>query len=807
MSNLQIRPCLLAVAIALAASPFAPLALADGVASITAPRGFNIPAGDLGETLSRIAHETGQVLSVSPALIAGKRAPAVQGQLSAEQAINQALSGSGLIFSTTASGTYTVEPGDEHDLPLTTISAAQSGFTQDSISSDNGFVARRSTTATKTDTPLLETPQSISVVSREQMDIQGAQNLSSALRYSAGVSAGFYGDDARYDWLTVRGFNMSNLGLFRDGLRASNNGMFGRADSYGLERVEILKGPASVLYGQNAPGGMINLVTKRPSDEPFHEIQLGYGSYDDKQARLDLNDSLNDSHTVLGRLTLNLRDSGTQVDHTDDDHLYVAPSITFRDDQTSLTLLSSYQHDNSAWGTWMPAKGSLIPGPTGYLSHNFYAGDPNFNKFERDQYSLGYLFEHRFNDTWLYRQNVRVDTGSYDAKAVRNRGWVDPDTSTLLYRDAGIYRFNSDVYSFDNQVQANFETPGIEHTSLVGFDYTWQRGNNRQLSGPASLLDVTNPGAATPTPTPTIPYKRVIDVQQTGVYAQHQLKIQDHWIARVGVRHDQANTEVDVNNNGSKVGGSLNEGATTWQGGLLYLFDNGLAPYYSYAQSFLPTTSNSVSGQPYKATTGTSHELGIKYQPPGGDMLLTAAVFDIKQKNMVTVDPVDPNLMTQTGEVESKGLELEGKFTPVPGLDLTASYTYLDARVTKDNVPGKVGTRFADNWGTTNPRHSASVWADYTHQDGVLKGLGYGVGVRYVGARPDYNDDYTQVRDTPGYSLVDSMIHYQLDSHWNLQLNVDNVANKSYVANNCYFLDTCYYGPQRTFLATARYRW
>ena len=807
MPNLHLRPHLLAVAIALAPFPFASLALAESGPAVTATQPFDIPAGDLGETLSRIAHETGRVLSISPQLIAGKRAPAVQGRMSADQAVNQALAGSGLILSTTASGAYTLQPGNVRDLPVTTINATSAGFTQDSISSDNGFVAHRSTTATKTDTPLLETPQSISVVNREQMDTQGSQNLSDALRYSAGVSAGYYGDDARYDWLTVRGFSMSNLGLFRDGLRASNNGMFGRADSYGLERVEILKGPASVLYGQNAPGGMINLVTKRPGDEPFHEVQAAYGSFDDKQLRLDLNDALDDSRNVLGRLTLNLRDSGTQVDHIDDDHLYVAPAITFRNEQNSFTVLASYQHDRSAWGTWMPTKGSLIPGPTGYLPHDFYAGDPNFNDFKRDQYSLGYLFEHRFNDTWLYRQNVRVDTGSYDAKAVRDRGWVDPDTSTVLYRDAGIYQFDSDVYSFDNQLQADFQTPGIQHTTLLGFDYTWQRANNRQYSGPASWLDVTNPSAVAPTPTPTTPYQRVIDVQQTGVYAQHQMKIEDHWVARVGVRHDQANTEVDVNNNGNKVGGTLNEGATTWQGGLLYLFDNGLAPYYSYSQSFLPTTSNSASGQPYKATRGTSHELGIKYQPSGSDMLLTAALFDIVQKNMVTTDPVDTTLMTQTGEVESKGLELEGKFTPAPGLNVTASYTYLDARVTRDNVPGKVGTRFTDAWGTTNPRHSLSLWTDYTHSDGALKGLGYGVGARYVGARPDYSDDYTQVRDTPGYTLVDSMVHYQLDAHWNLQLNVDNVMNKSYVANNCYFLDTCYYGPQRTFLASARYRW
>lgn len=806
MPNLQIRPCLLAAAIALATAPFVSHAQADSDA-VAVAQAFNIPAGDLGETLSHIAHQTGDMLSVNPSLIAGKRAPAVQGQMSTAQAINQALAGSGLIFSTTASGAYTVLPGGAHDLPATTISGSQSSFTQDSISNDKGFVARRSTTATKTDTPLLETPQAISVVTREQMDNLGAQNLSSALRYSAGVSAGFYGDDPRYDWLTVRGFTMSQLGMFRDGLRSSNNGMFGRADSYGLERVEILKGPASVLYGQNAPGGMINIVTKRPSDEPFHEVQLGYGSFDNKQARLDLNDALNDSGTVLGRLTMNVRDSQAQIDHAVDDHVYVAPAITFRNDDTSLTVLASYQHDTSGWGTWLPAKGSLVRGPTGYLSHHFYGGDPDFNTFKRDQYSLGYLFEHRFNDTWLYRQNVRVDTGSYDAKAVRSLGWIDPDNSAVLFRDAGIYKLNSEVYSFDNQLQANFDTPGIEHTSLVGFDYTWQRSNNRQLSGPASPLDLNNPGAVTPTAKPTVPYQRVIDVEQIGAYAQHQVKIDDHWIARVGVRHDQAKTDVDVNNNGRKVGGNLDQGATTWQAGLLYLFDNGLAPYYSYAESFLPTTANSANGKPYKATTGTSHELGIKYQPPGSDLLLTAAVFDIVQKNMVTTDPIDTRIMIQTGEVESKGLELEGKYTPTPGLDLTASYTYLDARVTKDNTPGKEGTRFTDSWGTTNPRHSASAWADFTHQEGQLKGLGYGVGVRYVSGRPDYNDDYSQVRETPGYTLVDSMIHYQLDAHWNLQLNVDNVTNKSYIANNCYFLDTCYYGPQRTFLASARYRW
>lgn len=669
-----------------------------------------------------------------------------------------------------------------------------------------GFVATRSVTGTKTDTPITEIPQAISVVTQDQITEQGAQTISEALRYTPGVFSGINGESAHYDETRIRGFLPY---YYLDGMPLPLNRFFGtpRIEPYGLERVEVLKGPSSVLYGQNSPGGLINMISKRPTLTPFGEIEFQTGSYDRLQGAFDFGGPANADKSFLYRFTGLVRDSDTMVNFAKDQRLFLAPSFTFRNFDSSLTLLMQYGKDKGSYPQqYLPAQGTLFSNPNGKISRSFFVGEPNWDRFEREQWAVGYAFEHRFNEVLQFRQNLRYMSVDNYWQAHRSEG-LQPDLVTL---NRGAYSQDTDARTFtiDNQFQADFATGPLQHKVLFGLDYFRTSGNNDfrvafppMWGGTVQPINVFNPVYNGSVP-PLSPRNKYYDTKdQLGIYVQDQIKF-DRWILTVGGRHDW--TEVSSVDTGPfpVPYDAAKHQASTGRAGLGYAFDNGVTPYIAAATSFEMETGVDAAGKLFEPTTGVQYEAGIKYQPVGTKALFTAAVYDLTRKNVVSSTPSFVSI--QTGEINVRGIELDAKVSVTDQLDLIAAYTYMDSEITQSANPAELGKP-----APMTPRNMASGWIDYV----VLPGLKLGGGVRYVGANYSQTSDFTVEQfPVPSYVVYDAAVRYDFGAldrslkGLELRVNATNLFDKNYVTY-CYGYAYCSLAPGRTVLATMAYRW
>ncbi|WP_043832619.1 TonB-dependent siderophore receptor [Muricoccus aerilatus] len=665
-----------------------------------------------------------------------------------------------------------------------------------------GFVARQQITGTKTDTPLIENPQSISVVPRDQIDARQAQTLGEALRYSAGVRVENYGTDSRTDWFQLRGFNAQDVGIFLNGLRY-NAGYAGNVyETYGLERYEILRGPTSVLYGQIAPGGLVNQVSRRPTDTPQGEVRLTAGSYGRTQAQGTTSGPLTADGTWSYSLTALGRASQTPVDGMRDDRVFVAPALTWRPDpNTSLTVLGYYQHDETSGNQFLPYDGTVRPTPYGRIGRNRFTGEPDFDRYDRTQYGLGYEFSHRFNNVFSFQQNLRYAHTGIDWQQVYGNG-LDTDRRTL--KRIG-YAADIDVNTFhvDNQLRADFNTGPVSHTVLAGFDYSQVAYRNNQSFANAAGLDVLSPsyGAALPTLSP-FNFTRQ-NTTQYGLYLQDQIRI-DRLILIAGLRQDYARADTLNRLDGSN--SYQNDDAFTWRAGALYLFDNGLAPYLSYARSFQPQIGTDLRGNTYDPLRGEQYEAGIKFQPVGLRSFVQASAFHLTQRNSLTPDPASTFNNIATGQIRVRGLELEAVAELGAGITLTGSYTYLDPEITRSTVADELGNRPVGV-----PRNTAGLYAEYTFVTAPkpLSGLTLGLGTRYLGNTTTANANYNVV---PSTVLFDATVRYDLAAlsermqGLTLAVNASNLADTRYVSR-CTSDTACFYGNRLNVLGSVAYRW
>ncbi len=667
----------------------------------------------------------------------------------------------------------------------------------------NSFVAKTSAAATKTDTPILETPQSISVVTREQLDKRDVKTVVEALQYVPGIYTHPGGKDPRFDQYQIRGFDAQGNGAFRDGLKelgsAANFNHF-RTEPYGLERIEVIRGPSSVLYGQIAPGGLVNAITKRPTSETLREVQGKIGSNDLFDGAFDLSGASDPSAEFMFRLTGLVRDSDAQVAHfadfVPDDRVFIAPSFTWRpDDNTTFTLLTDFQRDKS--GNAFPV--SLVTLGPGFTlpardakALPLYLGDPSFNKFDQEQFRIGYQFEHRFNETFTVRQGLRYGEVDLDYRYLTGNAVVGaPSTFNRLAVSIGE---ETSSFTTDNQLQAKLSTGGVKHTILTGVDY--QRfgleSETRRNAGPS--LNINNPVYwQVVTPPTTLVASTDQSADQTGIYAQDQAKL-DGWLLTLGGRYDWAT--VDTLNRISNRRTKSNDEAFTGRAGLTYLFDFGLAPYASYSESFLPTTGTDFSGNPFDPTTGQQYEVGLKYEPLGTRSRLTLAAFDLTQQNVLITDPVNAGFSVQTGEVRSRGFEAEASASLTDGLELIATYTLMDVEVTK-STQGNVGKT-----PIITPEEMASIFADYTIQSGPFARLGFGAGARYIGE--SYKDLPNNVTND-AYTVFDAGAHYALADGTLLQVNANNIFNNGDAT--CTTSGGCQYISPRVVTGKVTYRW
>lgn len=679
------------------------------------------------------------------------------------------------------------------------------GVSQEPTAPVKGMVATKTLSATKTSAELVKTPQSVSVVTRDQMDALDATSVSQALRYTAGAFTEYRGSSNRNDEVFVRGF--SYVPKFLDGLSfgATASSQTGTVDPWLLERVELVRGPASVLFGQVNPGGLISMTSKRPTSEPIHKVQFSTGNRDLAEGAFDFGGPLSDDGRVMYRLNGIARTQHNQVEDYKDSRVAIAPAITwYPNDQTRFTLLTSYQKDPDAgYRNFLPAYGTVTSANGKYIPLDFNVSDPDYDQSWREQTMVGYEFEHQFNDMMTFRQNARY--ASIKQKYRYLVYFNSKPESTLLSRRAQHEERTTNEFGIDNQLEAQFATAQMNHTLLGGLDY--KSSNDKQLlmrgSGSQYDMDWTHPvyGVNVDESTFSPASHEQQNLDQMGLYLQDQMSW-NNWELLLSGRYDWTEVRTTDYINSEKT--QQNDNKFTWRTGLLYAFDFGLSPYISYSTSYEPNlqTNRAPGSAPFKPTTGKQTEVGVKYQPVD-NTLMSLALYDLKQSNVSTYNST-LGWFENAGEVRSKGVEAEIHSSLWDSVNLIGSYTYTDAETVNTTVAGTEGKTPA-----RIPAHMASAFASYTFPGGPLKSLTTGVGVRYIGT--SYGDAKNTFK-VPAVDLYDAMVSYELGELNSslkgaaVQFNVNNIADTKYVAS-CASDTACFYGVGRTVTATVSYSW
>lgn len=674
----------------------------------------------------------------------------------------------------------------------------------------NGYVAEESGVGTKTRTSILETPQSVSVITRQQMDVMRPSSSSAALRYSAGATSERYGGFGGYlDMTRIRGVDAD---YYLDGLRMISNpgSWLPQIDPWSLERIEVLRGPASAIYGQGTGGGIVNQVSRKPQDLATHEVSLQYGSFNRKQFGLDSTGTLNDDHTLLYRFTASGLDSQGQIEDSRHRRLYLAPSLTWRpSDQATLTLLAtgSWEPDIPDYNSLPADLLGLNNSPYKQIDRHRNYTDGHFSRSTRRQDSLTSLFEYQFDNGWTLNSNARYMNVHSDIQRGVNYGYQVVDGQPRLKAYDELTPAKVSTFAIDNHISGDVDTGPLQHRLLAGVDFSSGHLNNALYSVGPQLIDPysadyrpdLNPDF---TASRAAPWKEKQRFTRTGIYLQDQVAW-NHWRLTLSGRHDWSETDHETNSY-SPLTVKTRQTDKKWTGraGLSYQFDTGLAPYISYATSFDPLLGSGYDGKSFLPVETRQSEAGIKYHPQGSKTLLSAAIFELTQSNVKTSDADHLGFNTQAGEVRSRGIDIQATTEIVRNLNLIASYNWLDNTLTKDTKnQGKTLTQV--------PANSAAAWLDYRFDAGTLAGTMMGSGVRYLGT--SYGDPGNTFK-VPATTLLDVAVSYDLGQvspqlkGASFGVNVSNLTNQKYIAS-CTSAMYCFVGQDRTVTATVNYRW
>ncbi|WP_411194525.1 TonB-dependent siderophore receptor [Rhodopseudomonas sp. BAL398] len=661
----------------------------------------------------------------------------------------------------------------------------------------DGYAATRSMAGTKTNTPINETPQSISVIGAAQIRDQKPRSFDQILAYTPGVVGGTFGNDVRNDWFLIRGFKSDDNSTFLDGLQLfSTSYATWKLQPFNLERVEVLRGPSAILYGGSSPSGIINAVSKMPPAEPIRYIEAGVNNFGNRYVGFDIGGPVamaTDKGQLFTRLVGQFQGGDTQTDYTQDNNFFIAPSLTWRPDaDTSFTLLASASKNNTRGQNFLPYVGTVVDAPFGRIKTDVFTSEPSLDTFNRTQAMIGYQFERNLTDSLTFRQNARYAHVDVKYATLYGFGYATTAAAANMTRFNFLAQNEAAQASLDNQLEYRFATGAFSHTMLFGIDLKHYNIDDLQKFSFGTPINLVNP-VYTPTAEASGPFRDVTLTQkQIGLYLQDQIKLGRFTLVLSG-RNDWVNT---VNDNHAGTGQTRDDSKFSGRAGLIYNFDSGVAPYVSYATSYNPLVG--LNGTALESPeTGQQSEIGVKYQPNGFNGHFSVAYFDLKRQNVLTTNPLNPLLSIQNGEVTSRGLELEAVANLAPGFKVTGAFTTYNIFVSKDLNPALVGTRPV---GT--PRQLASGWADYTFQDGALRGFGFGGGLRYVGA--SFADTANKLV-VPARTLGDAAIHYEIEN-WRLALNVTNLTDEIYVAS-CSQAEACFYGDRRRVTASVGYKW
>ncbi|MYL92203.1 ferrioxamine B receptor FoxA [Citrobacter werkmanii] len=653
--------------------------------------------------------------------------------------------------------------------------------------------------ATKLATPDIETPQSVSIITREQFEEQGATSVRQAVSYTPGVYSNQIGASNRFDYIVLRGFSDGSLdNVYLDGLKMmgdTNSHSSLVVDPWFLEDIEVVRGPASVLYGRSSPGGIVALTSRKPSFDAGGEVKLFAGNNNQRGAAFDVTGALDDNDRVAARLSGMTRYADSQFGPLKEERYALMPSLTWRiTDQTRLDLMAYlYRDPEGGSHSGLPYDGTVVPHYGQKISNTFYEGEDDYDKYDRRENMVGYNIEHMFDSGWSVRQKLRYLHTDVELNQVYAAGWLN---ETELNRGYSGSDEKMSAITLDNQLDGSFDTWQVNHRLLVGIDYQDRSNNTTGYYGAFPPIDAFNPVYGAKPDYIDMYAREKHKLRQTGYYLQDQMSW-DRWRITLGGRYDQVSvSNIDKINDTRS---DLDKNNFSTRAALLYLFDNGFAPYVSYSTAFTPTSFADENGNLLEPMKGKQWEAGLKYEPEGLNSQFSASVFRINQTNIATKEePTDP--YRSIGEIESEGVELEAISQLTDSFRLQAAYTYTDIRYKKSS-PEEQGKR-----AVYAPRNQAITWLSYDVKSGPLDGLTLGSGVRYVNG---ITSDRLNTHTLPSYTLVDMAIGYDLTNigikGLSAQLNVNNLTDKRYVAA-CNSLSYCYFGAERSIVGSVSWK-
>ncbi|MDI2089979.1 TonB-dependent siderophore receptor [Commensalibacter oyaizuii] len=676
--------------------------------------------------------------------------------------------------------------------------------------SKNPLIVKSSSTATKSSTPLIDTPESVSVVTAAQMQMQNAQTLGQALRYTSGVSVEQRGANSRYDLGTIRGFSISGS-QYLDGLLMFKGQYYAdqQIDPYLLQQIDVLKGPSSVVYGQSSPGGIVALTSKFANGSRYRYVSLEGGNYNYVRGTFDLGDKVGNLDNLSWRIVgTGFRQDGRDW-YTKAERYAIQPSLYWEPtDDITLTVYGRYQADPSdtSYQTF-PVYGTILPGPYHFPS-NFYSGDKNFEKYDRTQASVGYNFTYQINPEWQFISRARYTNVGTNYNQVYGTDSSNPASSAgyypgsrYMYRLANGSKEHLDTITIEEQLHGQVHTGPVKHDVLVGVSWQNLRDSFDYGSGYAPPLDLYHPNYSEQITIPTPTLQTSVTTNQEGIFLQDNMSYKRLHV-QLGFRNDWSSIKTR-NHKDLTQSFTQSDQAFTFRGGILYKLPHNISPYFSYGQSFQPLNQLSQQDQkPFKPTRGEQYEVGVKYQPEHFKGFFSAALYNLTQSNTLTPDPANPIWSIQAGGQRSRGVELEAHASPIAGLNLILSYTYQDVKYDKGDLKGIRPTQV--------PANIFSFWGDYTIQSGTFKNLGGSIGVRYNGNT--LGDTSTFIK-TPAYTLIDMQAHYRFDDTiptlkgLDAQITAQNLTNKRYFSA-CYSQSFgCAIGQGRTVIGKLSYNW
>ncbi|PAL26008.1 TonB-dependent siderophore receptor [Acetobacter syzygii] len=805
-------------------------ATAAPVVSI-ATKSFLISPQPLANALTTFGMQSGWQISVPDTLTAKLSSPGVSGSFAPDVALSHLLAGTGLTYQVSGSHSVIIKKASAN-ITLGPVRVGGTVAHQDPTGPGVGYFAENTMAGTKTDTPIIEIPNSIYVVTKQQMVDQQAQKLTEALRYSPGIYAEPQGTEltgaASGSGIRQRGFITSQ---YVDGIMSNS---YTAGETAFLDRIEVVNGPASVMYGQVNPGGMIGTSLKKPTATPLHDVSVGFGNWGRYEATFDISDKITKTGNLRYRVAAIGVTQGAQTEYVHYKRLGVLPSLTWDiDPKTSLTLVGGYIYTpfSGTTATEYPLIGTLIPGPEGRVSRRTFYGDPKFNHNSAQDAMFEYQFRHEFNKYITFNQSFRYERSQDHDQYMPFWGRVSPTEFVRVPWDSnGINR----TIGLDTKLTGHIATGPVSQIWVVGSDFRQIKSYSNYSMGDNDVINIYHPVydldmtcIKNPWSCNVEKYPSWTNYFQEGVYFQDQIKWKGLSIL-LGGRQDWFNSHTvgatrDYNTDGSTTTiidshSHMAQSAFTWRAGLVYKLSFGLAPYFSYATSFIPQTTRNWRGNPFSPLTGKQYEAGLKYQVPGSSILLTAAAFHINENHFLITDPDHPNYSADAGRVASKGVELSANANITKDLRLTASYTYDSVRYAKSNLTqavidaatGETGDKVSERgkYVQSVPRNMMSAFFDYTVPQSFVKGFGINWGIRYTGFT--YADAANSFK-VPAYVLFDVGAHYDFGQVFpalkglRSQIAISNLTNRYYITS-CGRND-CYLGQGRRVYGNLSYSW